>query len=232
MSVIDNIRGALRPPTTTINKSLTAPQVATKIEVAERQLIDLGQEHAQISLDTVSGVDGAGDRLVDVELKLAELRRTLATYRSAYSLAKEKDALAAAAARAAISATQLRAVKSHLDARCRAADEMTVALENLVIAWRVLVTRSEKAKAAKPLNIAHWPDGAICEQSQLKDLVAHELWRLSAAGNIGNDTGALPGAAPTSSQFTHQPAALKPMADIVKEASAHTLNVLQGKVAG
>lgn len=217
---VSAVRGA------TASKGLSVAEITNRQREAEQKLADLEAEHRRVALESVSGVEGAADRLATIIQSMAETRDSIAILRAASSAATERDTAQERAQRAALRKTQLNAVKQHLAARDEAALALSVAIENAAVAWKTLVHRSEKARAANPVG-GEWPSGSMCEFLDLRKAVEEELYRCTGNPELGA-RDQFPGA-DASFDFTHRPADLPKLVDAVKAATAHTLAILNGR---
>src|SRR5258708_6117758 len=133
MSIIDAVRPRRAPG------APKAPAVATKIAAAEQRLSALEAERPAVALDAVEGVAGGAERLETLGRQIETVKAEIATLRAAHSAARDHDEAVERAQRAQLQKTQVAAVRAHLAARDKAAEEMTAALAVACEQFRIMV---------------------------------------------------------------------------------------------
>jgi hypothetical protein len=219
MSLVDSIRGRVAP------KAPLPTDLKKELSIAEAQLAELESQHGAAALDAFAQEPGAQGRLDDLTRRLASGRERVQSLKAAHRTALEREATATLAQRAALQAAQRKAAIKHLQARDEAAGACGVALEEAAKQYRIVLERSEKAQAACPI-LMQWPDGSLCGLSDVRRLIAGEMYRVSATSS--RDDRALPGAHFPSLETEWNVTAIVPMADQMKAASAWIISKLTG----
>ncbi len=159
----------------------------------------------------------------------------MANLEAAHKAAVVADNRTARAAAADECRSYIKATAHHLGARDRAAADLRKALEAAAAAWRILITRSEKAadtggaQIARTLKNNHkLPAGSLTGFSELYRLVEAELFRVAGDPAIGNPRN-FPGAKPNDIRFLNHPEAIRPLDETIADASKHVMAVLRGE---
>ena len=222
MSVIENLRRQVAKPMA--GATLKAADVAAQLATAENDLAALESEHGNAALDAIAGNP---DRLAALNGKLNEARERVSMLGAAHKAALERDEAVIQAQRAALRKTQIAAMQKHIEARNQHAVALAAAIAEAAKHYHGLLDRSEKAERACPIG-SRWPqhDG----WAATKRFVINEFYRVSASpGN--QDSRALPGSEPSGADTQWNPAAIPPLADRIKAASAGVLETITGKSA-
>lgn len=215
---------AARPPL------FKAPAIAAQLADAEGRISALEARHREAALEAVSGNSPAATDLgliESVESELTQTRQRITRLRAAHTAALEHDERERRRQVAALQATQVRAVRSHLNARDAAAEALSKALAEACAQWKVLIERSAKARAANPVG-GQWPHGSVCDFGELKRLVEQELFRIGGDPDLGNPKS-FPGANAHDLTLVHNPSAIPPLTDTLRQSSEHVLATLTGK---
>jgi hypothetical protein len=230
MSLIDRtataLRGAGKGAAGT--SAVKAPDVEAKLREAQDALAALEARHGEAALDDLLGEDGAASRLAALVKQMDATRATVTTLRAALVTARERDAAAERAARAAIHKTQVAAVKSNLEKRDAAAAAFAIAAAEAVKQFRLLIEHSGKAHAANPIG-GEWPTGGLYQLGDLKRLCAQELFRLDAHDGTYGDGKSFPGASVSDFDKVGQPDKIAPLTDELKANSAYIVGKLTGR---
>jgi hypothetical protein len=223
MSIIENLKGRTAP-------KLSSKTVAADIEAANNELAELKGRHGAAALAVIEGVAGADKAMADLNARITVARERIATLQAAQRLVLQREEAEIAAQRASLHKTQIAALKKHLDARDAAVVAFVSAMEEATKHYHDLLDRSAKAKLIKPI-LSAWPEwDDICEPMVIRKLAAGEFFRLSAApGDLGGR--ALPGASFLSADYEHNPGAIPPMADAIKQSSAGIMAKITGKAS-
>lgn len=228
MSLIDNLKGGgAKPPQF---QAPQAPAIAKKLEAAQVELAELERQRGDVALADVLGEAGASARLTTLNRQLADARANVETLTAAHATAVQRDDAAIRAQRATLQKTQINAVRQHLAARDKAAEKLSAAIADAAAAFHDLLDRSAKAQAAWPVGMGECPaEAALTTNDVLRNFVGHELHRVSAApGDLPGEGRALLGSRLPSMNYQHQPEAIPPLAERVRQASAHTIRELTG----
>ena len=149
--------------------------------------------------------------------------------RDMLAAATEREAEKNAAAREALRASQINALRQHLRLRDDACQAFVEAQTAAIAAWRDLVKHSEAAKAACPVGGA-WPSNSLCVFGDLKAVTELELYRVGAGLNAVNQNRfGFPGGHVSDFSLAGRPGDIPPMVETVRAASARVLARLTGK---
>jgi hypothetical protein len=218
MSILERALGAKA-------KAVDPTALQTRLADATRRIRELESQFAAVALEWASGGSAEAAKRDRLEADLAAAKRDRDALAAALALAREAEAARERENAAAIRAKQIRAVVQHTAARTKAAAEMTMALEAVVAAFRELISRSEKARAANPVG-GPWPMGGLVEFHEIKRLVEIELYRLSQVPGSLNRARSFPGSDPHNVTLP-DPASLKPIAEVLQAADEHVVNTLK-----
>ncbi len=203
-----------------------APKIAGKLVMAEEALETARAAFAQAAYANSVG-EGDVLALEDAQRVLADAERHVETLRAAHAVALRQDDAHLDGQRQALRQSQLEALRKHLHARDAAAKDLSEALAKAGAAYRALQDKTSKALAACPVG-AEWPARAEFTAGHIERLVAAEMHRVSA-GPDGK--GALPGAA-TDPMHRHNAEALRPLSEVISQASAFATEKLTAFVRG
>jgi hypothetical protein len=229
MSIVENLKKRIGRPPVPVGPDL-APSVQAKIDDATARIRAIQQEIPAASLDAVTEVEGAADRLARLQSHLAAVGDELATLQHAFGEAEKQDRRKWQQQRAAIHRSSWLAVKRHLDARDAAAQTMSVAIENAVQAYRDMLDHADKAMragaalASTDLQTA----GHRLAPSELYKAASLELFRLGTPWPVqpGDRNKAFPFDKGVTSQIRSE--AGRPLAEELRQRSADLLAELDG----
>jgi hypothetical protein len=205
--------------------------LGARLATAEAAIPELERQRRPLLLDADAGLPGAADELARVTQLLADTRQVAADVRDMIAEATEREAETNAAAREALCATQLNAVRQHLRLRDEATETFVRLQADAIAAWRLLVRHSEAARAACPVGRT-WPVESLCLIGEVIEATAVELYRVGAhLDDIGRNVSGFPGGAVADFRLRGAPGALTPLLDKVRGASARVLAYLTGKEA-
>ena len=203
-------------------------KVEPKLRAAESALAAIESEHGTLALNDALGEPGATEALADHRNRTDAARETVNTLRAAHAAAVEYDSRQQRAALAELHKTKLRSVEQHFYARDKAAMDLTAALTNAATALKAMYDRSDKAQRCCPEGV-QWPPQSLCAPGELHRLIAGEIYRIVSEGHPAGKCR-FPGGA-TNIRDIEQPWAIAPLADVLKDATKITLDVLHGRRA-
>ncbi|HEX3920067.1 MAG TPA: hypothetical protein VHW60_22240 [Caulobacteraceae bacterium] len=226
--LIDRALSAVRsaPP------PLTSAEIERRLTATRQTLAGLVSEHPRAALDAEAGLDGAPQRLADNVAQQDAARQRIVTLESAMVAAREGEALDRTKLQARLRKENVGKVLQALQARDRAADRLQAALQAAAVAWRDLLTYSERAALPIPgLPEAH---GVVTTPHEIARAVEREIWRVgtwpkAAGASPGRDPRNMPGGNPHGFDFEEQPNALPKLADEMRRASDHAARQLTGE---
>jgi hypothetical protein len=215
MSFVDEVK---------LLKPIPANVIAQKLLAAQNELAELERENGEALLTALAAGASASD-LAALSTKLTAARNHVAALSTAHAAAIARDEEQARVARASLQKSQLNALRKHLEARDKHAEEFSQHIEAAALAYHAMLDKSAKAIAATPIGCT-FPSSSLCEQDGLRRAVAHEIARVSMSpGN--RDGRALPAPALPSLEFEMQPQKIPPMADQIKRASERVVSTLK-----
>lgn len=195
-------------------------ELTQRLQVAKSRIPALERAHRAAALDSVSGLDGAADKLVEAGARLQAAKGEIETLSAAVAMADEQEREAAKAARMALNQSALAALRQHLGASASAADRLQRSLEQAAKDWDELVARRRKAQAIGVLANAIPEQGAALHEKELMALLAREFRRVS--GNDAVDSG-WPGAS-RDFDILQNPAAVTPLAEEIRKANEYIVS--------
>jgi hypothetical protein len=228
MSIIEAVKKLGRPPIPT-GPDL-APAVQEKIAAAEAQLFVLHAELPSASLDATLEVEGAEDRLLDLEARIATAEKSLVTLRSALQEAEATDKRKWAKQRAAIHRSQFLAVKKTLAQRQEAAGRLAVHIENAVHEFNEIVRLSEtaarKSQVIRETSAVYQP-GELLSAHEVYLATALELRRQGSHWPVTPENARLR-AFPTDAPHRNV-GEIRPLVELVRSADERILSTLEGR---
>jgi hypothetical protein len=203
-------------------------EVTHQLREAEIERGRLELAYAEAALANVVGDAASAKKLAAAAKHLEEARRRVAGLEAALLLSKQRDQAAERAERAELQKSHVLSVRQHLAARDKAVSRLSKAAEEVCAAFREVIVHSERAVAANPRG-GTWPIGSMCEFDDLLIAVRGELYRLGGDERIGGRL-TFPGGQPPSSDYTHNPRAIPPLAEQATAATARVISVLTGRI--
>lgn len=203
-------------------------QALTEAKGAVARLEKAYTEHALAAVMAPAGSEAAS-AVGGIQDRLNQAKDRVRLLEAAYRQALMADQMADHGRFVALRERQMVAMEHHFAARDQAAAELRAALEAAAAAWRKLIDRSAKAARACPVALG-LPSGSMTDFSILHRYVAQEIFRTGGDGSIGNRLS-FPGGHPVSFSDVGRPDAIRPIDETLRDASAHTLAELRGRIA-
>lgn len=217
------------PAPQSADRGSLAEKIVPRLAEAKAALAMLELQREVITLDWGLEKPGAEERMEAFDRDIEKATAKVKGLELALTAATAKDEAEERQRWAAIIRSQIGAVRSHLNARMRAAAKFTKAAEELNAAWLEMIAEADKAKAARPVG-SEWPlYQSLCEFGHTKQLCERELYRIGGDDTIGN-LKSLPGGKAGDQRLVHNHRAIKPMAEELKVALDDTIAVLQGRL--
>ena len=199
---------------------LTPEEIERLIAATQATVADLTADRQRAAFDTESGVDGASERLADINRRLQDARDRTDTLSSAMVAANAEAESQRLKLQAKLRKDNTAKVVTALSNRDKAAERLTAALETAAAAWHDLVEQSERAAIPVP-GVPELHGGEMVYPKELRRAVERELWRVGAwpkavDASPGRDPRNFPGGNAHDFDFVDQPRALPRLADEVR----------------
>jgi hypothetical protein len=201
-------------------RELIAPRVRNSLAEAEQNLVDLEAKLAPLYLSEVLDPAVTSERKA-LERKVAEARALIDRLRVAEQQAAQRDLRTLAEQDIAAIEAKRADYAAILAAHREAAGELDQACEQLATAYRRLQASSELVRAAAPLPI---PRGYT--PINIRQLLAHQLHRVSGAGAALGANDTLPGALAPTISLMHNPDGVEPAAEAIANEVAYVESVM------
>lgn len=225
-------RGRGRPPLPSGPDQ--APPIGAKLAAAREALAALEPAFAQALLEQHAG-DAGGDRVAELRAQRAKLEMEVADLAVAHGAALAADKARHAESLRGLRRTQYHALKRHVEARGKAAAQLTALLSQLAEAWSAFYTESrETYLAAQRLGLT--PDQRVYANPVLGRAVQNESYRIGGVrqdASIPDGQGRsppLPGALPVNG-IDLAPSKCPALVETVARQDAHLLGLAEQKVA-
>jgi hypothetical protein len=213
--------------------------VLAKLDGARAQVAALEVETAELALEAVEGKPGAAGKLVSHRDKLATYRQHAGELLSALDLAKSRDGAADAEEHYRHLLVALEQIKKAFKARDAAGARFCKAAEEIVAAYKDLLTQSYNVENLVPRELGMRPGFALQAESiidgrafpcGLDGLVAAELYRNSGTRRPGQSDGILPKAAALNITTVLAPERAESMATSLPRVTASHLATIAGRI--
>lgn len=227
MSFLDRLTGTniTGTPRGVQGASITPADVAKRLAAAEDDLDALRLRYAPLAFAAEEGDTAATEQLAVLN---KDIRDTEDRIRSLTAAKAEADRIAeikAQVARENLYNSQRKAVEAHMSAEQRHLAAFVEHQAKALGEWFKALDCAERVRASWPIG-ADWPDGSWPDVQQLQSMTAIELFRLAGQPVTGR---LFPGSAPAYG-LEHDPKAVRPIADVIREASRYLEDRLKAGV--
>ena len=223
MSMLDKIRPKATKP------AVSVADLEAKLVTAEAQAAKLRRDGETFSLLVLQGEPEAEQRYAEISAQLVEVEKQIALIKAAIPAAQRVEAQVLAERRAAVNKSQIASVTQHLYLRDKAAQKFSEHMVSAIAEWRTLCAHSEKALRAAPVEPPFPTMAALVSAGDIHRAISHELHRLGSTPGSLNRTAVFPGASCEDKRLRDLPEKIKPLPEVMHEASVHALRVLTGK---
>lgn len=171
--------------------SLSAAEIARRIEAVQVTLPELEQRQRSLALAVESGLPDSEANLATAAAELRKARERLALLQDAQIEARDREAEQVRKAAADIRASKVTASKKHLALFGDAAAAFVPALAEAAKQYRLMLKHGEAAALASPDG--KFPHGTLTTRGEIKEAVMQEISRVGGYGEIGAGHNSFPG---------------------------------------
>ena len=197
-------------------RRISSGDVAAKIDEAQAALGTINANFSRLAFEAASGSPDAEAQLATAKSQRAELSDKVETLRTVHAEAVAHEHRLDRRRTRNFTETQVRAARSHITRRNKAAARLSAAIIEAVAAYREMVESGEKAATASPDKGA-WLRPSLTSLGKIREAVSDELWKVGGDHRpLSGGVFSFPPCRPPSVGTASNPDRIEPLADLLK----------------